>query len=71
MNEIKVFKSLTETLSIFKEIKTKNFFSNYNEDIFVLENIRFYEEEEKNGTSFAKQLASLGDLFVNDAFSLS
>ena len=31
-----------------KEIKTKNFFSNYNEDIFILENIRFYSEEEQN-----------------------
>ena len=31
-----------------KEIKTKNFFSNYNEDIFILENIRFYSEEEEN-----------------------
>jgi len=39
--------------------------------IICLENIRFYEKEEKNDTSFAKQLASLADLFVNDAFSCS
>ena len=31
-----------------KEIKSKNFFSDYNEDIFILENIRFYSEEERN-----------------------
>jgi phosphoglycerate kinase len=40
-------------------------------DIAVLENVRFYAEEEKNDPSFVKQLASLGDVFVNDAFSAS
>ena len=43
-----------------KEIKTKNFFSNYNEDIFILENIRFYSEEEQNDNKFAEQLSNLG-----------
>jgi phosphoglycerate kinase len=37
--------------------------------ILVLENTRFHEDEEKNNPAFAKQLASLGDVFVNDAFS--
>lgn len=37
-------------------------------DICVLENVRFYPEEEKNNPDFAKQLASLGDIYVNDAF---
>ena len=41
------------------------------DEIICLENIRFYEKEEKNDTSLAKQLASLADLFVNDAFSCS
>ncbi len=54
-----------------KEIKSKNFFSEYNEDIFILENIRFYSEEEQNDNKFAKLLASLGDIYVNDAFSCS
>ena len=54
-----------------KEIKTKNFFSNYNEDIFILENIRFYSEEEQNDNKFAEQLSNLGDIYVNDAFSCS
>lgn len=39
-----------------------------NGDIILLENIRFHEEEEKNDPEFAKALASLGDIFVNDAF---
>ncbi len=39
--------------------------------ILILENIRFYEEEESNEDKFAKHLASLGDVYVNDAFSCS
>ena len=54
-----------------KEIKSKNFFSDYNEDVFVLENIRFYSEEEQNDNKFAEHLSSLGDIYVNDAFSCS
>lgn len=40
-------------------------------DIVLLENTRFRKEEEKNEESFAKELASLGDLYVNDAFGTS
>jgi len=53
------------------EIKNKDFFNNFDEEILMLENIRFYAEEEKNDSKFAKQLASFGDLYVNDAFSCS
>jgi len=38
-------------------------------DVALLENLRFHAEEEKNDRGFAKQLAALGDLYVNDAFS--
>ena len=38
--------------------------------IFLLENLRFYPEEEKNDKNFAKELAKLGDLYVNDAFGV-
>jgi phosphoglycerate kinase len=37
-------------------------------DICLLENVRFHPEEEKNDPDFAKQLASLADVYVNDAF---
>lgn len=40
-------------------------------DILLLENTRFRIEEEKNGDNFAKELASLGDIFINDAFGTS
>jgi phosphoglycerate kinase len=39
-----------------------------NGDILLLENLRFHKEEEKNADEFAKQLASLCDFYVNDAF---
>lgn len=38
-------------------------------DVILLENTRFHAEEEDNGTGFAGDLASLGDVYVNDAFS--
>lgn len=37
-------------------------------DVMLLENLRFYKEEEKNDAGFAMKLASYGDIFVNDAF---
>jgi phosphoglycerate kinase len=39
--------------------------------IVFLENIRSYEEEEKNAPILAKAIASLGDVYINDAFSVS
>lgn len=37
-------------------------------EILLLENLRFHPEEEQNGPAFAKQLAALADIYVNDAF---
>lgn len=40
-------------------------------DILMLENIRFHSGEEKNSPRLAKDLAALGDIFINDAFGVS
>ena len=54
-----------------KEINNKELFNNIDEKIIMLENIRYYFEEEKNDYEFAKHLSTLGDIYVNDAFSCS
>ena len=61
-------KLITKSL---KEIDSKDLFNNQNEKIVMLENLRFYQEEEGNNNAFAKNLASLADIYVNDAFSCS
>jgi phosphoglycerate kinase len=40
-----------------------------NGEVALLENLRFHPEEEANDIGFAKQLAAIGDLYINDAFS--
>ncbi|MBS3118559.1 phosphoglycerate kinase [Candidatus Woesearchaeota archaeon] len=40
-------------------------------EVILLENLRFHVEEEKNDRNFARELASLGDYYINDAFSVS
>lgn len=42
-----------------------------NRDILMLENVRFDAREEKSSVAFAKELASLADIYVNDAFGVS
>ena len=56
--------------NVFK-LKKEDLFKNADDQIVLLENVRFYKEEEENDTIFAKNLAKLGDLYVNDAFSCS
>ena len=47
------------------EVKAKNLNSG---QVLLLENLRFHPEEENGNVDFAKQLANLGDIYVNDAF---
>lgn len=52
--------------------ETKNAINKMDEgDFILLDNLRIYEGEEKNSEHFAKHLASLGEIYVNDAFSVS
>ena len=52
-------------------LKKEDLFKDQDYQIVILENIRFYKEEEENDEKFSKHLAGLADLFVNDAFSCS
>ncbi len=52
------------------KIKVENFF-NKDCNIIMLENLRFYREEEDDDLDFAKSLAKLADIYVNEAFSCS
>ncbi len=45
-------------------------FKSSNKNIFIIENLRKWPEEEKNSTKFAKKLANLADIYVNDAFGV-
>ncbi|MDC3384884.1 phosphoglycerate kinase [Candidatus Pelagibacter sp.] len=54
-----------------KKIQDKDLFKNFNGNILVLENIRFYPEEENNDLDFAQLLSSFAELYINDAFSCS
>jgi phosphoglycerate kinase len=54
---------------IGKEIKEKVLHSKSN--LFMLENLRFYKEEEQNNAIFAHSLADLAEIYINDAFAVS
>ena len=58
-------------LSDYLNKETKNNIIQSDKQLFLLENIRFYKEEEKNDLEFAKKLASLADIYINEAFSCS
>lgn len=77
-----VSKKLAEMLSSFNAIvrfsddcvgpKTSNMVDSMGEgDVLLLENLRFYPDEEKNENKFSENLASYADIYVNDAFSTS
>ena len=69
--EMKLRQNIKLISKDIKEINSENLFNNDDEKIIMLENIRFYPEEEKNNPKFAKQIANLADIYVNDAFSCS
>jgi len=64
-------KLLCTNLYEIKREDIENIFAKQTYQIVVLENIRFYPEEEKNDLNFSKKLANLGEIYVNDAFSCS
>ena len=68
-------KKIKKKIKLFNDnifdLKKEDLFKNHDDQIVILENIRFYKEEEKNDSNFAKHLASFADFYVNDAFSCS
>ncbi|MFA9290415.1 MAG: phosphoglycerate kinase, partial [Solirubrobacteraceae bacterium] len=67
VSEILGVKVIFNENTIGKETVEQSNNLNSNE-ILLLENVRFYSGEEKGGEEFAKELAKLGDIYVNDAF---
>ncbi len=74
---VRIAKRLQEYISNYKVILIDDFLKDKekianqkSQEIIMLENIRFYEGEMKNDPEFSKQLASLADVYVNDAFSV-
>lgn len=64
-------KDITFAMDIFSQA-TKTKIDNLNPgEIILLENLRFYPEEEDNDKDFADKLASLGDIYINEAFACS
>ena len=68
-------KKLNKKIKLIEEnifdFDPRSIFQNHDYTIAMLENIRFYEQEEKNDEKFAKLLSNFGNIFVNDAFSCS
>jgi phosphoglycerate kinase len=62
-NKIQFVHDFTKESDVIKE-QTEN-------DIILLENIRFYPGETKNDPTFAKELSQIGEVYVNDAFSVA
>ena len=76
LNQVKnklenIFKKDIVFLNNYLNNETKSNIKQSGKDLFLLENIRFYKEEEKNDPEFAKQLANLADIYINEAFSCS
>jgi len=69
--ETKLNKSTKLIKKNIYEINNQDLFKNIETRIVMLENIRFYNLEEKNDDKFAHRLANLADIYVNDAFSCS
>ena len=66
-----IFKKDIVFLNNYLNKETKDNIKKSNKELFLLENIRFHKEEENNDSEFAKQLSSIADIYINEAFSCS
>ncbi len=71
---LKTLLKIAENITLSKDIIGEDTFSKINtlkaKEVLVLENLRFEEGEEKNDVEFAKKLASMADIYINDAFGV-
>ena len=69
-----LIRKLSQKITLVKQninkIKVEDFF-NKDCNIIMLENLRFYKEEENDDANFARSLAKLADIYINEAFSCS
>jgi 3-phosphoglycerate kinase len=71
LSEILLVNKVTFATDCIGHIAQKKIYDMNMGDVLLLENLRFHREEEQNNSEFCKQLASLADIYVNDAFSSS
>ncbi|HEY7078543.1 MAG TPA: phosphoglycerate kinase [Nitrososphaeraceae archaeon] len=71
LSEILLVNKVTFATNCIGQIAQKKIDDMHMGDVLLLENLRFHREEETNNSEFCKQLASLADVYVNDAFSSS
>jgi len=62
-------KKVTKTCFVSQIFTTDS--NEKNDEVILFENLRFHKEEEDNDISFARKLAECGDIYINDAFSVS
>ncbi len=67
---IEVFKILKGRFPRLEFIEKESYFDDRARGLYLMENIRFFEEELTNDQVFAKKLSNLGDVFVQDAFAV-
>lgn len=70
-NIVKLLSDILESSIDFKNNNLLNSNVQIDADITLLENIRFYPEEEKNDMEFARRISSFGKIYINEAFSVS
>ncbi len=65
-----VYKYLKNKIPELQFVDTDNYFSLKKDGIYLFENLRHFKEEKENNKKFAKKLAQLADIFVQDAFAV-